>query len=214
MQRTSSRPAEHPIPETSARYQQLRAALEQWAVLPEPQWAALWPIFHARTIRSQGYVVLPGAECQELFFVASGLLRFYYVADDGKESNKAFIAENQLAGSLTAFALDLPFLYGVQALEPTTLLVARYADFVTLYERHPLFDRLGRRLAETLLIGKELRTRSLLQQQAAQRYQEFVRHYPNLVDRVPQYHIASYLGITDVSLSRLKRALLQKAQVS
>ena len=53
MQRTSSRHSEHPIPEMSARYQQLRAALEQWAVLPEPQWAALRPIFHTRTIRSQ-----------------------------------------------------------------------------------------------------------------------------------------------------------------
>lgn len=79
------------------------------------------------------------------------------------------------------------------------------SDFVALFEQHPIFDRLGRKLAEWLLIRKELRARSLLQQQAKERYLDFEEQYPDLVKRVPQYHIASYLGITEVSLSRLKR---------
>jgi CRP-like cAMP-binding protein len=209
MERVSSVPTEQITAEAPNSYRQLRAALEQWAPLLEPQWQALRSIFQPRTARAQEHVVLPGADTHELLFVASGLVRFYYLADDGLESNKAFIVENQFAGSLAAFTLDLPLLYGVQALEPSTLLLARYADWTALYDQHPAFDRLGRKLAEWLLIGKEIRTRSLLQQSAAERYQEFVRHYPHLVERVPQYHIASYLGVTEVSLSRLKRTLLQ-----
>ncbi|WP_414588554.1 Crp/Fnr family transcriptional regulator [Scytonema sp. PCC 10023] len=129
------------------------------------------------------------------------------MTDDGMESNKAFIAENTFAGSLAAYNLDLPIVYGVQALEPTMLLTASFSDFVALFDQHPIFDRLGRKLAEWLLIRKELRARSLLQQQATERYLDFVKQYPDLVKRVPQYHIASYLGITEVSLSRLKRTV-------
>jgi CRP-like cAMP-binding protein len=190
----------------------MRAALTPWVVFAEPQWRTLASIFHLRVVDNHEYIIHPGSHAHQLFFVCSGLIRFYYVADDGMESNKAFIVENQFAGSLAAFALDQPLLYGVQALEPTTMLVTSYADFVALYDQHPAFDRLGRKLAEWLLLGKEIRTRSLLQQRATERYQEFVRYYPHLINRVPQYHIASYLGITDVSLSRIKRALLQELQ--
>lgn len=195
-----------------ALFGQMRAAIGPWVALEEPQWQALKSVFYPRTVRSQEHVVYPGAHTHELFFVASGLLRFYYLAEDGGESNKAFIIENQFAGSLAAFSLDLPVLYGVQALEPASMLVASYGDVVALYDEHPAFDRFGRKLAEWLLLGKEIRNRSFLQHGAAERYQEFVRHYPHLVRRVPQYHIASYLGVTEVSLSRLKRQLLPQFQ--
>ncbi|WP_089127042.1 Crp/Fnr family transcriptional regulator [Tolypothrix sp. NIES-4075] len=181
------------------------ADLLKWVDLADQEWNLLASNFQVKTAQKQEYILLPGAKGHELYFVCSGLLRFYYITDDGMESNKAFIPENTFAGSLAAYNLDLPILYGVQALEPTMLLAANFSDFVALFEQHPIFDRLGRKLAEWLLIRKELRARSLLQQQATERYLDFVKQYPDLAKRVPQYHIASYLGITEVSLSRLKR---------
>ncbi|BAZ13809.1 hypothetical protein NIES4071_56490 [Calothrix sp. NIES-4071] len=186
-------------------HQQMQTAIAKWVDLAEQEWNLLASIFEVKTAQKQEYILLPGAKVHKLYFVCSGLLRFYYITDDCIESNKAFIVENTFAGSLAAYNLDLPILYGVQALEPTILLAAKFNDFVALFDRHPIFDRLGRKLAEWLLNRKELRSRSLLQQQAKERYLDFLEQYPDLVKRVPQYHIASYLGITEVSLSRLKR---------
>lgn len=191
--------------QASTLYQQMRIALVKWVDLAEQEWNLLTSNFRVKLVQKHEYITLPGAKIHELYFVCSGLLRFYYITDKGMESNKAFITENTFAGSLAAYNLDLPILYGVQALEPTITLTANFSDFVALFEQHPIFDRLGRKLAEWLLVRKELRARSLLQQQAQERYLDFVKQYPDLVKRVPQYHIASYLGITEVSLSRLKR---------
>jgi CRP-like cAMP-binding protein len=188
-------------------YQQMQTAIVEWVGLADQEWNLLASNFQVKTAQKQEYVLLPGTKVHQLYFVCSGLLRFYYISDDGIESNKAFITENTFAGSLAAYNLDLPILYGVQALETTILLVANFSDFVALFEQHPIFDRLGRKLAEFLLNRKELRARSLLQQQALERYLDFVQQYPDLVKRVTQYHIASYLGITEVSLSRLKRTV-------
>ena len=77
--------------------------------------------------------------------------------------------------------------------------------FADLMDRDPAFDRLGRKLAERILARKELRTRSLLLQSAAERYADLVRERPDLLQRVPLYHLASHLGITDVHLSRVRR---------
>ena len=187
--------------------QQLRTAINQWVELTDRQWATLAEIFRERVVKAQEYILLPGDYVHELLFVCSGLLRFYYLSEDGTESNKAFIAENTFAGPLASSVLKMPVIYGIQALEPTTLLVAKYSDFVALFDEHPAFDRLGRKLAEWLLVRKELRTRNLLQHQAKDRYLAFRQQFPDMVERVPQYHIASYLGITEVSLSRLKRNL-------
>ena len=89
----------------------------------------------------------------------------------------------------------------------TTLLVAQYADFAVLLEEHPVFVQFQHNLTTWLLNRKEMRTRSLLLGGARERYLDFVERYPQLVGRVPQYHIASFLGITEVHLSRLRRTL-------
>ena len=149
----------------------------------------------------------PGDSEHKLIFVSSGLLRFYYPSEDGKESNKAFLTEGAFGGALAAASLGLPLIYGVEALEETALLAADLSDLCALYDEHPVFDRFGRKLAERLLTRKELRMRALLQQSAKERYLELRQAQPDLVRRVPQYHLASYLGVTEASLSRLKRDL-------
>lgn len=185
----------------------MRRAFSQWHALDDAQWERLRGIFRPCSYDEKAFIALPGHEEHELLFVCEGLLRFFYVDKEGEETNKAFIAENSFAGPLAASAMGLPILYGIQALEPTALLAARHADFVALFDEDAAFDRLGRRLAELILMRKELRTRSFLQLDAKGRYLDFANQHPHLIHRIPQYHIASYLGIAEVSLSRLKREL-------
>ena len=199
--------------EAKEQYQQMRQALGSWVNLSDVQWRQLAGIFKSKTVNNRDHILLPHTAVHEIYFVSQGLLRFYYLSDDSVESNKAFIPENTFAGSLAALALNLPVLYGVQALETTTYLVAQFSEFVALFEQDPVFERLGRKFAEWLLVRKELRTRSLLQQQGQQRYLTFAQDYPELVARIPQYHIASDLGITEVSLSRIKRSLKQESAI-
>ena len=184
----------------------LQNTFNQRARLSNKQWRDLAAIFRVRQAGAKTFVARPGDEAHELIFVYRGLLRFYYLSAEGKETNKAFIAENEFAGPLASAVLGLPIYYGIQALEETTMLVASFAEFTELYPRDPLYERLGRLLAEQLLVRKELRMRSMLEQSAGDRYLDFVKKHPDLVDRVPQYHLASYLGMTEVSLSRLKNS--------
>lgn len=76
--------------------------------------------------------------------------------------------------------------------------------FESLYKRHRCWETLGRKLAEGLYIKKEMKERLLLMNTAEERYLQFLKEFPGLEKRVPQYHIASYLGITPVSLSRIR----------
>ena len=193
------------MPPTSADLDALRTVVNTWVAMPAAAWSQFATCFTARTAEVNATVALPGMEVHELYFVCDGLLRFYYVDDAGRQTNKAFVAAHQFAGAYAAMALHMPVLYGVEALEPSRLLVARFEDLVALFDEHPAFDRFGRRLAEWILARKEQRARSLLQMQAADRYHAFCAQHPDLIQRVPQYHIASYLGITESSLSRIRR---------
>ncbi|MFK7805501.1 MAG: Crp/Fnr family transcriptional regulator [Anaerolineae bacterium] len=188
----------------SDSFLQLRTAFNTLTPLPDPEWDRLKKIFQNRQVNLNDFVSHPGDEAHELIFVTQGLLRFYYLTADGKESNKAFIVENQFAGPLASAVLGIPIYYGIQALEPTSMLVAPFQAFTELYETSIHLERLGRKFAELLLVRKELRTRSLLEQTATERYQDLLHKSPHLIERVPQYHLASYLGIAEVSLSRLK----------
>ncbi|MEM9997368.1 MAG: Crp/Fnr family transcriptional regulator [Bacteroidota bacterium] len=184
----------------------MRSALADWVALTDGQFATLADVFEERRAAKGDRLLLPGDTRHEILFVADGLLRFYYGGEDGAESNKAFVAEDTFAGALASARLDLPVLYGIEALEPTTYLAADCAAFTALYDVDPVFDRLGRHFAELLLVRKERRTRSFLQQDARARYDAFREAHPDLLQLVPQYHIASYLGVSEVHLSRLRHS--------
>ena len=190
-------------PEARAHLVQAAVAL---AGVTEAEGRRLAAAFGARAYGAREPVALPGGAAHDVLFVHTGLLRFYYPGAGGKESNKAFVAEGEFAGALGAAALGVPPLYGIEALEPSVVLSASCGALAELMDRDRALDRFGRRLAETILARKERRARSLLQQSAAERYADLVRARPDLVQRVPQYEIASYLGVTDVHLSRVRRA--------
>jgi CRP-like cAMP-binding protein len=184
----------------------LDAAL-RWAPLDAGRQLELVKRFEVRVVEAGEALALPGDDRHEVLFVAEGLLRFYYPGADGKESNKAFVVEGEFAGAVASAHLGVPLLYGIEALERTTVLASLYAEFDELMEADPAFERLGRKLAETILARKERKARDLMLKSASERYADLLETRPDLVQRVPLYHLASFLGMTDVHLSRVRREL-------
>jgi CRP-like cAMP-binding protein len=128
----------------------------------------------------------------------------YYRDARGTEWTKAFCLAGTVVAAYSALLRGEPSRLSIQALEPSTLLVADFDSYQTLTAEHPCWQIVNRKLAEGLFIKKEQRESELLLDDASTRYQNFLDEYPGLEARVKQYHIASYLGITPVSLSRIR----------
>jgi len=112
------------------------------------------------------------------------------------------LSENMMSTSFSEDAGRIDS-YGIQALEDTEVLFTDFINFQSLFDDHPMIERLHRKLLEKILVIKMNRERSFLQSSAKMRYIDFVKQYPNISQRVTQYHLASYLGITEASLSRI-----------
>lgn len=150
----------------------------------------------------------PGQAAKDVYFVHSGLVRVFNVTDSGhKEFNKSFVSEGQFVGPLVSPLRTQASPYHIQTLEHCEVLVIARAALDELYQRSIVWANIGRLYMEHLAITKEQREAQLLTGTAEQRYVRFLRESPQLIDRVPLYHIASYLGVTDVALSRIRRRL-------
>ncbi len=142
-------------------------------------------------------------------YVVAGLMRLYYINTDGVEITKHFCMENTLAISYSAFLLREGSSFYIQALEDTELYVFDYDTYRDLLAGHACWQSVAKKLSDLLFIIKEKREAELLLCNAQERYGRFLKDYPNLEKRLNQYHIASYLGITPESLSRIRANFME-----
>jgi len=170
--------------------------------LSTEEFSLLQKIFSLHEYKYKEHIINPDEDNNRVFFIVSGLVRYYYLTSDGKEWNRAFLSEGMMS---TSFSQDIGkiYPYGIQAIEDTTVLIADFSDFELLFDESQMVERLHSKLVESILIKKMNRERSFLQSSAKMRYIDFVKQYPNISQRVTQYHLASYLGITEASLSRI-----------
>ena len=147
-----------------------------------------------------------GKRNETIAFLVNGYLRKYYVNNDGKEITDYFYFQSD-------FCTELPSIIGktrptsnVVAMEDTDLVTFSYADFDKLRLKHGSFERIYSILLEQTFLRFYNRTVSFIQQTPKERYDELVRTRPLVLQRVTQYHIASYLGISYQHLSRLRSA--------
>jgi CRP-like cAMP-binding protein len=136
-------------------------------------------------------------------------VRLYYITPDGKERNKAFYRAEQVTGPVSAAITSAPAPFTIQCLEPTEAISFRFRDLLDATRHNRDVAQLYRNVLADAFIRNEQREAVLLTCNAEQRYQWLLLHEPDLLERVPQFHIASYLGVDAVSLSRLKRKLRQ-----
>jgi len=151
-------------------------------------------------------IVTAGIASGGFFLCLSGLLRNYYLIDDGKYFNKSFIVAPSAAGALAEYVDGTPGRFNVDCLEDSLLLKISF-QWLRKNEQDEAVQRMYISLIEHLALVKERREESLLTEDAAHRYRFFRREYHTLEKRIPDYHIAAYLGITPVAFSRMKKNL-------
>ncbi|MEM7000557.1 MAG: Crp/Fnr family transcriptional regulator [Pseudomonadota bacterium] len=149
-------------------------------------------------------LVSAGSVDTRIFLIRSGLVRLFYLSVDGKERNKAFYTEGALVGAMSSVIRDGQAPFSIEALEDTEVYSGDYATFFARAGSNPDRSRVILKLLSDAFVRNEQREAVLLTGTAEQRYQWLVAQEPWLLDRVPQFHLATYLGMEAVTLSRLK----------
>jgi len=154
-------------------------------------------------ISKKEFILKRGRICYNIYFVQKGLLRCFYTKDD-KEVNSWFMKENDVIFSVESFLNQVPSYENIQTLEDSLLYYIDYAELQYLYNHCPEFNFIGRVVTEKYYKLSEQRLYSLRMQKAFEKYNFIMNHFPQIILRVPSKYIASYLGITEETLSRIR----------
>ena len=148
-------------------------------------------------------VLKQGQVCNYLYFVNKGLLRLFYYRD-GKDITDYFATEQNIIGGIESFFSRKPSDKIIETLEPCELIAISFDNLEKLYQVHHDLERVGRILSIEAFLSMQERLFAIQFHPAKQRYKELLESRPNILQRVPLGHIASYLGITQVTLSRIR----------
>lgn len=171
--------------------------------IPIDEWEIVSAHFKTKKFKKSETILNVGDSPEQFSFVNKGLTRLFYRDSEGKEFTKSFVKEGELAGAYAEMLMGIPSRLIIEAMEDTEVCVIDYREIVKAYDRNVCWQIVGRKMCEKYFVIKENRVFELLQLKAGERYDIFLQEYQDIVDRIPQYIIASYLGITPVSLSRL-----------
>ncbi len=178
--------------------------------IQDQTWNKVKAIFTETTLSKGDYFITEGETAKKIGFLTSGIIRAFYRNNEGVEYNKHFFVPNNFAGGYSSLVSGSLNKINQQALSDCKLFVANYAQITKLYDDYPDFERVGRRLAEQYFVDKEQREVEIVLLDADERYLIFRNNYPQLEQLIPQYHIASYLGITPTQLSRIRRKISKR----
>jgi CRP-like cAMP-binding protein len=161
-----------------------------------------------KQLKQGQFFIEAGQTCGEIAILQTGIFRTFYLAND-KEYTSYFNTEdrNPIIGAFTSFLRQKPSVESVVALEDSQYQSISKEELEGLYESHPNIQKMGRLLAEYNYVLAMERIYDLQHSAAKTRYEKFLALYPNVINRIPHYHIASYIGVTPESLSRLRKSV-------
>jgi CRP-like cAMP-binding protein len=171
--------------------------------MTEESWQVVARIATIRKVKKGEYLVREGEVCDHVSFINYGLVRMFHIVD-GREKIIAFTNEFNYASEYQSFLTRKPANSFLQAMEATEVVDISFAHLQMLYREVPEANQLGRLIAENLFLMMCDMSRAEIHNSITGRYQQLVEDMPWLPQRVPQYMIASYLGITPEAFSRIK----------
>jgi CRP-like cAMP-binding protein len=184
----------------------LLRVIRQLIVLDEEEESIVSRLFTSRRLAAGEYFLEEGRTCRHVGFIEKGLVR-YYLNVDGQEKTMYFNREGEFVCNYSSFLPKTPSRVAIQALENTELMVISFEDLQHFYAAVRGAERFGRLAIEQVFVTHIEQLRSLYTDPPETRYRQFLEAYPDLVQRLQQYYIASYVGIKPQSLSRIRKRL-------
>ena len=184
----------------------LRAAFERDVPLPDAVWHDLASRWSSVTVARRAFVTQAGDPEPYFYFVREGVQRIYHL-HDGQAYILGFSYPPSFSGVYSAFIERQPAEVYLQAITDSRLLRIHRGDFEVLLNQHPLFERWARRFSERILFGRLKREIEMLTMSAEDRYLRLLYESPHVFQLIPQKDLASYLGMTPETFSRVRRRL-------
>ncbi len=184
---------------------ELAVYLNQVLHFSKDEMEAVLKLFSPKMKLKKGeYLAKEGEYSKKVAFLTEGVMRAFHRNREGVEYNKKFFVHYDLVGAYSALISEEPNAINIECLTDCEIQVADFIKIVKLYDDFPRIERWARKLAEVKFIQKEKREMELVMLSATERYKIFRAEYPDLENRIAQYHIASYLGVTATQLSRIR----------
>ncbi|WP_194778336.1 Crp/Fnr family transcriptional regulator [Pararhodonellum marinum] len=168
--------------------------------------------FYQEKFKKGNFFLKEGQFSNKISFIESGLFRLFYQVD-GIEKIMLFFSENQFMTDYFGYLTQSPSIRPIQALEDSIVYSIDRDKLNQLFERSKNWEHVGRKLAESAYVTSVLRSNRLLHDDYDTRLHTFIEESPTLIQRVPQYMIASYLNMTPETYSRVKKRLMQNKQI-
>ena len=183
------------------------ALKDKGILLDEANSLLLENIFKIRVIDKDEFFIKEGDNSTEIGFVLEGVFRSFYIDKNGKDITKYFYAEGSMLFSYLSYLINESSEYDIQSIEESTILVIKVSELEKMMEGNYQLLLLYKKLLDEALVMKEEHAKSFKLMDSKERYEEFHKKYSFIEQRVKQHQLASYLGVTPVTLSRIRKKL-------
>lgn len=180
------------------------------SILHETTWERILPFFSEHKLAKHEYFARENKTAYQIAFLKTGVVRAFFINQEGKEYNKQFFVGQSIIGAYTSLLTGNANLIAQQALTDCLVYTCDYKLLTNLYDECPDLERFARKIAEHYFLEKEKKEIEIVLLDASQRYILFKKEFPTLEQLIPQLHIASYLGVSATQLSRIRRQLVSK----
>lgn len=186
----------------------MKSLLEQTGILNPADIDKIVKCAATKRLGRSEYFIKAGGVCSEIAFVASGILRSFYVSDAGEEMTYCLSFPNSFMTAYSSYILNAPGIENIQAMADTELLILSRQDIEQLSADNMNILRFLKMMAEQEFISLEKRIFQMQKEKARQRYLNLLKEHPNYVQSIPLRYLASYLGITERHLSRIRKEIV------
>lgn len=181
----------------------LRNYLEKFLLLSDEEWLDFKECIEIEKISKKDFILKEGEKCDFIAFIQEGIFSFYNF-HEGEEKITAFFFSGEFASNYRSFLTKSPSKHYIEALQDSIIYKIKLEKLIKLYDKHKSIERLGRLIAENLYLGVANRLDSFMFDSPAIRYQDLLNRNSKLISEIPQYMIASYIGVKPETLSRIR----------
>lgn len=186
--------------------EEFKQHISKLVTLDDQAWKAFKQNLHFKSFKRKELLLREGEICRQIFFIVKGYVRLYYLVD-GVETTKDFNFESDLCGSYVSFKMQLPSRFSIVAMEALDVYLIDLENLFELFDKYPALQKFARLSFEKMFIRKEMREASFLIDDAETRFNNLYLERPQVIQRVPLKYIASYLGVTAETVSRIRRKI-------